>query len=137
LLALVGLWAAMAAALPLRGVDQDKQEDKAVPNKQSDAKKDKKENSDKKDNSKDKSAASTVTITVVNEKELPIKNAVVELYSDTANERKTTGADGKVSFQTRVARPTLRVTADRMEPYQKILQLSGDSAPRVILKQSN
>ena len=133
LLAMVGLWAAIGPAQPLRAANQDTAGDKAGSKPGDAAKPDK----DKK-NPPEKKGTATVTITVLNDKESPVKNALVELlYAEGSKDHKTTGADGKVSFQTRKGSATLRITADRMEIYQDTLQVSGDQKElRVVLKKS-
>ncbi len=150
-LTVVVLWATVGSARYLLGQSQGKQEDQASPSKQSDAAKqdqqdipDKQGNGgkqDKNDNAKGKNGTpGTVTVTVLGDQQTPIKDAVVVLFFDIAQERKTTGSDGKVVFQVRRGPLTLRITADHMEPYQKPLQLSGDqrdSALRVVLNKSD
>lgn len=89
---------------------------------------------DKKDIAKAKGGA-TVTFTVLSDPQTPIKGAVVQLFGDNSQERKTTSADGKATFQVRDGPMTLRILADHMEPYQK--QLSDNeknSGLRVVLQ---
>ena len=145
--------AQLATLGPVQGSNQDKQEDQTGSNKQSGpAKQDNRdkqdsqdkqgsgEKQDKKDNSKSKGGTSTVTIIVLSDQQVPIKDAVVVLFTDNSRELKTTGADGKVAFQTRGGSLTLRITADHMDAYQKPLPLSGDqqdSSIRVVLNKSN
>lgn len=156
LLTVVALCATVGLAHPLQGANQDKQGDQNSSSKQGEAAKEDnhykqgKQDSpskegdagkqDKKDNSKSKVATPTLTITVLSDKQAPIKDATVVLFTGGSSEQKTTGADGKVAFQIRGGQLTLRITADHMEPYQKQLQLSGDqkdAALRVVLNNAS
>lgn len=156
LLTVLALCATVALVHPLQGATQDKQGDQNSPDKQSGAaKKDNQDRQDKqdspskqsdagkqveKDKSKSKGATPTVTVTVLSDKQAPIKDAKVVLFADNSSEQKTTGADGKVAFQIRGGHLTLRITADHMAPYQKPLQLSGDqkdAALQVILNNAD
>jgi hypothetical protein len=138
LLAVLGLWAATGPAQPLRGANQDTAADKAGSKPGDAAKPDPAKPDKDKKNPPEKKGTATVTITVLNDKDGPVKNAVVELlYAEGSKDHKTTGADGKVSFQTRKGSATLRITADRMEIYQDTVQVSGDQKElRVVLKKS-
>jgi len=89
----------------------------------------------KKNNGAKTKGGATVTFTVLSDPQTPIKGAVVLLYSDNSQERKTTAADGKASFQVRDGPMTLRILADHMEPYQKLLtDDQKNSGLRVILQ---
>lgn len=102
---------------------QKKQDNSGTPNKK-----------DKKEAAKTKGGAA-VTFTVLSDPQTPIKGAVILLYSDTSQERKTTSADGKATFQVRDGPMTLRILADHMQAYQKLLtDDEKNSGLRVVLQ---
>jgi len=86
------------------------------------------------------SASPILTITVVNEQLMPIKGATVILFAADSDERKTTGAEGKVTFQLRRGPLTLRVTADHMNPHQELVpnpEEPKDTVHRVVMESSS
>jgi hypothetical protein len=134
-LTLIALGATVGSARLLQGANQDKQEGSG---KQSADKQGNGAKQDKKDNAKDKGKGgpATLIVTVLNEQQAPLKGALVELLTDSSKEQQTTGDTGKLEFQPRGDRLTVRVVADHMDPYQKQWD-QKDFPLQVVMKKSN
>jgi protocatechuate 3,4-dioxygenase beta subunit len=139
-----------AALLVLAQDDRDKQpesESPAAPAKQDTSKEGKqskgtpeKGNGKAGKNDKAKATQIQLTLTVVDAQGSPVRNAQVILWSgNNPGENKNTNANGKVSFRARSLNVTIRITADRMKPYQMSHQLPAgqeEAALTIVLEKS-